>query len=195
MEEAEDMDEKIKLERFVSDIDYRLDIIISKMISCGIRYLEPTVKHDATNEDEIKEFVRDLIFADEDPSSKDVYSEDELKFNFIRRTKCSLSHAENVIRKMNSDGLNLCEKSRRKTNYSLFTNDFSRTYNLGKFANLRGYLTIKELGSVLFKRAEARQEMEREDKEREEKYIAKYGPDKSKWSEDVKEKYEDFEEL
>jgi len=194
LEEAEDMDEKIKLERLVSDIDNRLVQIISKMISCGIRYLEPTVKHDATNEDEIKEFVRDLIFADENPSSGDVYSEDELKFKFIRRTKCSFSHAENVIRKMKLDGLNLCEKSRGKTTYSLFCDDFSQTYHLGKFANLRGYLTVKELGSVLFKRAETRQEMKREDKEREEKFMEKYGSDKSKWSEGVKEKYENVEE-
>jgi len=36
--------------------------------------------------------------------------------------------------------------------------------------------------------------MEREDKVREEKFIAKYGLDKSKWSADIKEKYENFEE-
>jgi len=194
LEVGEDMDEKIKLERLVSDIDNRLVQLISKLISKGITNLEPTVKLEEINEDEIKEFVRDLIFSDEDLSSENVYSEDELKFDFIRRKKCGLSHAETVIRKMKLDGLDLCTQPRGLTNYSFFNNDFSQKYNLGKFANLRGYLTIKELGLVSFKRAETRQEMEREDKVREEKFIAKYGLDKSKWSADIKEKYENFEE-
>jgi len=194
LDESESLDEKIKLEKFISDIDNRLAQLFSKMISSGIKSLEPTVNLEEINEDEIKEFVRDLILGDEDPNSEDIYSEDNLKFDFIRKTKCDVKHANNVIEKMNRDGLALCAQSEgfKKDHSSLFSDDFSTTYNLGKFGNLRGYLTIDELGTVLEKRAKTRQEMK---KEREEKFIAKYGPDKSKWSEDVKEMYDNFEDL
>jgi len=193
LEEANGIDEKDKLERFISDIDNRFVQLFTKMISSGITILAPPEKIQEINEDEIKEFVRDLILGDEDPSSNDVYSEDELKYDFIRRTKCGLNHAKNVINKMKLDGLVLCEQL-CGYNGSLFNKDYSQKYNLEKFANLRGYLTTKELGLVSFKRAETRQEMEREDKEREEKFIAKYGTDKSKWSENVKEMYDSFED-
>jgi len=71
---------------------------------------------------------------------------------------------------------------------------FSSRYNLAKFANLRSYLTMNELGSVSGKRFQIRQQNEKEDKEREEKFISKYGSNKSKWSEEVKEMYENFED-
>ena len=189
LDEAESLDEKIKLEKFISDIDNRLVQLFSKMISSGIKSLEPTVKLEEINEDEIKEFVRDLILGDEDPYSEDIYSADKLEFDFIRRTKRDINHADNVIYKMKLDGLQLCAQSGgfRKDHSLLFSDNFSTRYNLGTFANLRGYLTIDELGSVLEKRAKARQEME---KEREEKFIAKYGPDKSKWSDEVKEMFD-----
>lgn len=197
LDEAEEINDKIKLEKFISDIDNRLAQLFSKMISSGIKSLEPTVNLEEINEDEIKEFIRDLILSDEDPNSEDIYSEDNLKFDFIRRTKCDVNHANNVIEKMNRDGLVLCEQSEgfNKDHSSLFSDDFSTTYNLVKFANLRGYLRIDELASVSNKRFEAREKMEREEKEREEKFITKYGLDKSKWSKDVKEMYDNFEDL
>jgi len=195
LDEAEEINDKIKLEKFISDIDNRLAQLFSKMISSGIKSLKPTVKLEEINEDEIKEFVRDLILGDEDPNSEDIYSENTLKFHFIRRTKCDVNHADNVIEKMKCDGLVLCEQSRENPNrFSLMTHDFSRTYNLEKFVNLRGYLSIDELGAVFRRRTEIRQEMEREDKEREEKFIAKYGPDKSKWSDEVKKMYKNYED-
>ena len=190
LDEVEEINVKIKLERFISDIDNRLVHLFSKMISSGIKNLEPTVKLEEINEDVIKEFIRDLIFSDDNPDSEDIYSVDKLKFEFIRRTKCDVNHADYVIQKMYRDGLELCHQSSDQPDYfSLKAHDFSSTYDLGKFANLRGYLTINELGSVLEKRSQVRQEMERE-----EKFIAKYGPDKSKWSEDVKEMYDSFED-
>jgi len=195
LDEVEEINEKIKLEKFISDIDNRFVQLFSKMISSGIKNLEPTVKIEEINENEIKEFVRDLILGDDDPDSEDVHSEDKLKYVFIRRTKCNINYAEKVIEKMNRDGLVLCEQSRKGPDYlSLMIHDFSSTYNLAKFANLRGYLTIDELGTIANKRSQTRAKMEREDEEREEKFIAKYGSDKSKWSEEVKEMYENYED-
>jgi len=189
LDDSEEINVKIKLERFISDIDNRLVQLFSKMMSSGIKNLEPTINLEEINEDVIKEFVRDLILGDKDPDSEDIYSEENLEFDFILRTKCDVNHAENVIKKMQRDGLELCAQSEGfEKDHSLdFDDDFSQTYNLAKFAKLRGYLTSSELDPVLEKRSEIRKEKE---KEREDKFIAKYGSDKSKWSEQVKEMFE-----
>jgi len=64
LEKAEDIDEKIKIEKFIYDIDNSLMQLFSKMISIGIRSLEPTIKLDEINENIIKELIRILIFDD-----------------------------------------------------------------------------------------------------------------------------------
>jgi len=192
LEEAESLDEKIRLERFIAEIDNRLAQLFSKMISLGKSRLEPTVKiEDTIDENEIKDFVRDLILGDGDPDSEDLHSEKNLKFDFIKRTKCNVSRAEEIIEKMQEDGLSLCEQSRNsEVDYlSIMTHDFSTTYNLAKFANLRGYLTLEEIGCIGKKRISILQEIEREEHEREEKFIKKYGP-KPQWSDKVKEMFE-----
>jgi len=191
LEGAENLDERIRLERFISDIDNRLVQLYSKMISSGIKNLKPTVKLEEINEDEIKEFVRDLIFEDKDPNSEDIYSENELKFEFIRRTKCDVNYANNVLEKMEKDGLVLCKPSGQMgPDFSvLSSNDFSMKYNIAKFANLRGHLTIDEIGSITSKRFEIKQEIERQEKEREDKFNKKYGADESKWPEGVADKF------
>ena len=195
IEDVESFDEKIRLEKFIAEIDNRLTQLCLKMIVSGKISLEPTVKLEEIDEDEIKEFVRDLILADEDPNSEDLYSENTLKFYFIRRTKCDVDRAENVIERMRRDGLILCEQLNRKKDYfSSNVFDHSITYNLEKFAILRGYLTLNELGSIARTRAAIKEEIEKEEKEREEKFIKKYGP-KSQWSEVVKEMFDSSEDL
>ena len=114
LEGAENLDEKMRIEKFISEIDNRLVNLYSKMISSGTTSLGPTVKLEEITEDDIKEFVRDLILGDDAPDSEDIYSEHNLKFDFIRRTKCDVAHADNVIEKMERDGLVLCEQSREK---------------------------------------------------------------------------------
>jgi len=92
---------------------------------------------------------------------------------------------------MKRDGLVLCEQPREKHDYfALMFNDFTMTYNLVTFAHLRGYITIDEMSSIMNKQSEIRQETEKEEKEREEKFIEKYGP-KSQWSDEVREMFDD----
>lgn len=100
LEEAENLDEKIRLERFIAEIDNRLAQLFSKMISLGITQLEPTAKiEDEIDENEIKDFIRGIVL-DGDPESEDLHSENDLKFDFIKKTNCSVSHAEKIIEKM-----------------------------------------------------------------------------------------------
>jgi len=184
LEVVDDIDEKTKLEKFIHHIDNKLVHVFMKMISSGIKNLQPTVKLEDLNEDEIKEFVRDLILSDEGPYSTDIHSENDLKYDLIRRTKCDLNHTTNVIEKMKQDGLELCQQS---SHYNLLTRDYSQQYDLGKFAILRGYITSDESAKISKKRFDLKEQIELEEKEREEKFIAKFGPDKSKWSKDIKE--------
>ena len=193
LEDAESLEQRIKLERFISDIDNRLIGVYSKMIVNGKEHLPPTIKIKDIDEDEIKEFVRDLVLSDHDPNSKDVHSEDTLRFDFIRRRKCDIVYADRVVEKMKQDGLNLCKQSTvGKTDFlSVLSQDYSETYNLAKFANLRGYMTIPEFATIMQKRDNIKHEIEK-DEEREEKFIQKYGPI-SEWSKEVQEMYDDSE--
>jgi hypothetical protein len=193
LEDAESLEQRIKLERFISDIDNRLIGVYSKMIVNGKEHLPPTIKIKDIDEDEIKEFVRDLILYDDEPNSEDVYSEDMLRFDFIRKKKCDVAYADRIIQKMKQDGLTLCKQSTVDSQnfLSVLIQDYSATYNLAKFANLRGYMTIHEFAMIMKKRAEIKHEIEK-DEEREKKFIQKYGPI-SEWSTKVQEMYDDSE--
>jgi signal transduction histidine kinase len=105
LEDAESLEQRIKLERFISDIDNRLIGVYSKMIVNGKEHLPPTIKIKDIDEDEIKEFVRDLILYDDEPNSEDVYSEDMLRFDFIRKKKCDVAYADRIIQKTKQDDL------------------------------------------------------------------------------------------
>jgi len=163
LEFTEDIDDKIKLEKLIAQINDKLIHYHSKVI------LDKKENHkfefEEINDDVIKEFVRDLILSDESPESEDEHSEDELKFDFIKRTKCDISHAESVIKKMKQDGLVLCELSRlAEKNFSqMFFSDISSKYNIARFANLRGYLTINEFTDIRKRRLQIKQEIESEE--------------------------------
>lgn len=68
--------------------------------------------------------------------------------------------------------------------------DHSTSYNILKFATLRGYLTVEEVAAITKKRDSSMQEFEEEVKE--EEFIEKYGP-RSQWSDKVKELFDDVD--
>ena len=198
LDEVENFDEKIKLEKFVSDIDNRLAQLYSKMILSGKAILTPTVKLDEIDEDEIKEFLRDLVLEDVDPYNGNIRSEDEFKFGFMRRAKCNLKHAEMVIQKMQDLGLSICEALKPyphhdDTDVDLLPHiDHSPEYNFGKFAYLRGYVSPKEYAKVVTDRLKLKGEIDILD-EKEEKFFQQYGSDQSKWTDEIQNKY--YEEI
>ena len=189
LDEAESFDEKIKLEKFVSDVDNRLGQLFSKMISSGKTNLAPTVKLDEINDNEIKELVRDLVLVD-DPYADDVFSENYLKHYLIEKTHCDVSYTENVIEKMNKGGLEICRQVPHiEKNHILWPSfDNSLTYNLAKFGTMRGYVSKEEYISFWTERQKMRSEIKKEE-EVVEKFEQKYGPE-SEWSEQVKEMFE-----
>ena len=189
LEEVENFDEKIKLEKFVSDVDNRLGQLFSRMISSGKTSLAPTVKLDEINDDEIKELVRDLVLVG-DPDADDVFSENYLKHYLIEKTQCDISYTENVIEKMKKGGLEICTQvPHTEKNHILWpTFDNSMTYNLAKFGTMRGYVSKEEYISFWTERQKIRSEIKKEE-EIVEKFEQKYGPE-SEWSEQVNEMFE-----
>ena len=189
LEEAKTIDEKIRIEKIISDIDSKMMQFLSKMSLGGRSMLTPTVKTEI-EESEIREFVRDLILHDEDPDLSDIYSEDELEFEFVKRTKCDVSYARSAIIRMNDYGLGLCKEEP----YPLISHD-SADCNLRKFAILRGYITIDEVRSVLRKRFKAKEGIKKQERLRKEKFIQKYGKDESEWPEDIQEMFHETDEV
>jgi len=189
LEEVENFDEKIKLEKFVSDVDNRLGQLFSKMISSGKTILAPTVKLNEINDDEIKELVRDLVLVG-DPNVDDVFSENYLMHHLIEKTHCDVSYTENVIEKMRKDGLEICKQLQHiEKNHILWPSfDNSLTYNLAKFGTMRGYISMEEYISFWTERQKIRSEIKKEE-EIVEKFEQKYGPE-SEWSEQVQEMFE-----
>jgi len=132
--------------------------------------LEPKAVY--ISENEIKRLIRKFVF-----DEKLELDEDDLKYEMIKDTKCDLKTSEDIFKKMLDLGLQICHNWR-----------FG--YSLRKFANMRGYITEEE-----FKKLDEKidERLKKED-EREAKFIEKYGPDKSKWSDDVWDEYEYREE-
>jgi len=60
---------------------------------------------------------------------------------------------------------------------------------------MRGYVTINEVGNIIQKRFETEREIENDEKERKEKFVKKYGGNKTRWPKEVQEKFEYGEEL
>lgn len=190
LEDAKSLEEKMRIEKSILDIDNRLFQPYSKMITSETINLESTAKPAGISEDEIKKFVRDLILENKNPDTEDIPSENKIKFLFIQRTKCDIKHAEELIEIMKKNGLGLCIISNPFNNERW--DDTSNKYSIWKFAKLRGYLTNEELDSIKKKRFEilnkAEKEIEeKEEKEKNEKFTAKYGPDKSKWSSEIQD--------
>ena len=139
LEEVDTINEKIRLEKLICDIGNRLEQFFSKLIFSGKENLDSSIKSDDIEEEEIKNFVRDLILSDIYSEFKKMYSEESLKFEFIKKTKCDVAYADKVIKKMYEDGLNLCKKP-----IVGYAPNPIIEYDIKKFAILRGYISMKE---------------------------------------------------
>lgn len=210
LEDAEDQDARMNIEKFIADLDYKMAQLFLKMHSSGMVRLNPItipeenedkIKEDKITEDnreenEIKEFLRDLVLTNDDPDTHDIYSEKELKYIFIKRTKCDTESADSVFNKMEQNGLDYCRQSRPKSDIPyLRTPDYTETYNIRSYTILRGYITDEERFSILEKRDKIRMEFDRQTAVAEEKFFKKHGSDKSKWSKDIQEMYDNLEYL
>jgi len=124
-------------------------------------------------EQKIIDITQKLVF-----TANPQLQEEDLLYQIIKLTKCDLNTAHGTFDKMKELGLSVC------TNYMM------AGYSLRMFAEMRGYAT-EEL-EQLDKKS---QEMEEKAEKREAKFTEKYGTDRSKWSDEVWEKYEYGDEM
>jgi len=185
LEDVEGFNEKMRLEKFISEADSRLVNLYSKMIVSGKTSLGPTVQLDEISEDEIKEIIRKLIF---DEHYK--LNQQELLAEIINYIKCELKTAKEIFQKMNQLGLEVCG--------SYFE------YSIRKFSEIRGYVSDEEFKKLSKEKEERQRKLYREHveeeriwdieyKEKEKKFIKKYGP-QAEWSEYVQAEFLDDNE-
>lgn len=146
LEESKTLDERIRIEKIISEIDNRLSQFFTKAILKGKSNLVSTINIESIDEEEIKEFVRDLILHDKIIDSENIF-DSSLKFKFIQKENCSATYAERIIKKMHEYGLYLCQKElEHDEHFDTEITPFSKKYNIKKFAELRGYFSVKEIG-------------------------------------------------
>lgn len=186
LEKLENFDERLSVERLLFDIESRLMQYVGKILVTSKSVSSSKVEAAQIPEDDIKQLVRELILEDHSPDSEDLFSREELQIEYIRKTKCETRVAEGLFERMLQLGLSLCEDYPRKFSFTL-----GQKYNLATFANLRGYITIDEFYDTIKERMRIRDHTEQHEREREKRFIEKYGSDKTKWSEDTWQKYVD----
>jgi len=135
LENAESLAEKISIEKFISEIDNRLVQFFSKMILSGKTELEPTVKLEEVNEEEVKDFARSLVKKRNYVFKSCNFSEEDIQYEIINLTKCDMDRVRKFFRKMMDLGLGLCQDG---------DSDYD-THNLQKFCIMREYVSKDEL--------------------------------------------------
>jgi predicted DNA-binding protein YlxM (UPF0122 family) len=145
LEDDESMSGKIKIERFIFDIDNKLTSIYSKMLDNHREFPIKTkadyskVSDREITADTVKEFVMYLISSHDKSDSNIVYSENELITNFIMLTQYDVPYANRVIEKMMRYGLSQCiDPKHDQFGASFYTpEDTSKRYTIKKFALMR----------------------------------------------------------
>jgi len=138
LEDTESLAQKISIEKFISEIDNRLVQVFSKMILSGKSDLEPTVKLEEINEEEIKDFTRSLVKKRNYVFKSCNFSEEDIQYEIINLTKCDMDRARKFFRKMMDLGLGLC----------LDDDDYD-IHNLLKFCIMREYVSKDELSTPM----------------------------------------------
>lgn len=151
-------EKKITVEKMIFDIDNKIAGFAAKMAGKDLGF----DRYDATEEisdKEISEIVRYLIFDAEDFGPVNA-TEDSILKNIIKKKKCDVQYARNVVSQMGKLGLQLYNTDFHVTDY----------YNLLNFASMRGYITKEQQTSYEKKiKEKEKKEFDEESKEIEKK--------------------------
>lgn len=173
LDKQKDFSSKVTLEKMIFEIDSKIAGFVSKMAGKDLRVGKYGITEEIP-EDEISEIVRYSIF-DASHLYPESRSGETILQDTIRLKKCDIQYAENALNTMKKLWLELCRDR----------GSMNQTYDLFRFASIRGYITKEELVSYFEKRQNKEAEEEKRSDEVEKKYVQKYGEDQSKWSEGV----------
>jgi len=149
LEDAKTIQEKIKIEKLVFDMDNKLTNIYLKMLANNKEfpiYIKPEDvvedTYDDISENTVFEFTKYLISSYKGHDPDIVYSADELRFSFCEKNKCPYEYAIRVVEKMKLLELSICLDPKHDPYRVVFTSpgDTSMRYLIAKFARLRGYV-------------------------------------------------------
>jgi len=162
-------EDKYKQRKLAFNIEKNIGQFCSKIISYGITSLEsPEALDKVVDENEIKQLVRELVLQNEEPYNYDVYSGEEIQFEFIKRKKCDLKNAENVFKRLIELGITLCPGKKLKPEH-----DFAPIFDITKFAVMRHYISKNELFNVKNIRQKKRDELDTFESKRRNKFEKK----------------------
>jgi len=134
-------------------------------------------KTEDLTEERIREITRMLFL-----NFKVLLKEKELFHEIIRLIKCDLKTAKGIVKRMEELGLDFLDSS-------INTATFGYRYDITSFGNMCGYITDEEVEEREIYFDEELKRQEKDEEEREEAFYAKYGKDKTKWSEKVWDSY------
>jgi len=169
LEKQKNFSRKLLIEKILFEIDYKIGTMVSKITDKQIQTSE-YLDSDEISDEEISEIVKYLLF-NNGRLFPESYSKNEMLKGIIKMKKSDLDYAKKVVNAMKSLGLETCEK--------FVASDLS--YDLFKFATLRGYVTNNEVDEFFKKREDDEKENEMKMKTIEQNYKQKYGNDKNKW--------------
>jgi len=150
LEEAETIDEKIKLEKFIFEIENWLVQFYSKALSRR-KEKGPTKEFEIIKEADIQAFVTEIIWGDIETGLVANYSEEMLKYRYIFSTKSNVKQAERAIQTMKNMGLKFCMNSKLPIIEKSEIVKASLGYDMVSFAAQRGYVTPEEHDVILTK--------------------------------------------
>ena len=127
-------------------------------INKKISVREPKLEN--IDENRIREIIRYLICTKNDDRPADFLSEDDLAYEIIKLIRCVLKTAKAIIKKMEDLGLGVCQSF---TSYC-YVKD-TRTYEIIRFAIMRGYLTKEEIDNFHQRQFKYFEMMEKRQKE------------------------------
>ncbi len=163
LDSTTEFSQRLAVEKFLLEIESKLAQYITKIMSSGQDFLkaaEPEV-----SEEEIKNLVRDLVLKNRSSSENAyVFSENKIRYEIIRKTRCDANHVEAFLKKMLVLDMRLCQQDDTYGDDS----DFSETYNLLRFAHMRNYISDDEFAKINKKIAgnsSKRVQIQRENKE------------------------------
>lgn len=143
LEKVTDFEERMRVEGVLYNINVKIVQITTKIVTSGKQL--PTSydsRFEEISEEEIREFVRDLMVSFE---MGPVYKE-EIEAEYIRKTKCTTSTVTIMMKKMLALGLSKC-----RIDIDINDKDWGKgkeKYHVVKFAIMRGYLTDSELSDI-----------------------------------------------
>lgn len=175
LDKQTDFSSKVTLEKLLYELDSKIAGFVSKMAGKDLRVDKYGITEEIS-EEEISEIIRYSIF-DAGHFFPERVSKDEILQDTIRQKKCDTGYATNVFNTMRKLGLELCSD----------IEILKQTYDLFRFALIRGFVTKEELLKFIQKRKDEISRQEKVDDEIEKRYVEKYGNDTSKWPQGVED--------